>query len=380
MFWTILNTLREGSSKVKTYLISVFVLWIAVIALFISAIVTHSLLVCAAAVILVIITLAVMSNMKLVVTDSRNGTAGQEVPGAKRKMAAPKEGEAEEKEKPEGKKGKKGDVEEDDVQEEPEDPEESENSLASMTEDKLNQLLVKYKVKKEHVPVVIDLCASMRVRQCPGFAWMEGSQLKILLMETKARLVELDTSRLQELYVERGITVRTSAEYAELRDSEVMKLMFSPYLPKYYKKNIGGKIVPLKNLYVLGVDMKFPSGSVGQLLKLLPLRITINDRRMQTSNVSAYYKELFTISFLWKDGVYTLAEFRGKLEELLNSMIEAETSEEQFEKDLSEMITDGLLPLEYRDYVYRLREEAGEPEKKVQKKRRKKKKSGNSGV
>lgn len=278
------------------------------------------------------------------------------------------------------KKTAKQETEEEALAREEEDEEEfSGNALANMTESKLNKLLVRYKVKQEHVPVVIDLCVSERVKQCPGFAWVAGGSLKILLVESKPRLIDRPCHALQVLEVERGIGVRASNEYTELRKTELMNLMFTPYLPRYHKKTIGGRTVLLKNLYVLDGDMKFSSGSVNGLRKLLPLRIELNDRRMQGQEAGPYSKELFLTSFLWQDGILTLKDYQKEVEQTLESMAVADISYNEFEKELSEMIRSGLLPAEYRKFAYAKREErkaekvekdGGKSKKKGRKERR----------
>lgn len=257
-----------------------------------------------------------------------------------------------------------------------EQEEADEDALANMTESKLKNLLVRYKVKQEHVPVIIDLCVSERVKQCPGFAWVVGGSLKILLVESKPRLIERPCHALQVLEVERGIAVRASNEYTSLRKTELMNLMFTPYLPRYHQKTIGGRTVLLKNLYVLDGDMKFSSGSVNGLRKLLPLRIEINDRRMQEQEAGPYSKELFLTSFLWQDSILSLKDYQKEVEQVLESMAAADISYNEFEKELSEMIRSGLLPAEYRKFAYAKREERkaekedGKGKKKGRKERR----------
>lgn len=260
--------------------------------------------------------------------------------------------------------------------EEADEEELGEDALANMTESKLKNLLVRYKVKQEHVPVIIDLCVSERVKQCPGFAWVVGGSLKILLVESKPRLIERSCHALQVLEVERGIAVRASNEYTSLRKTELMNLMFTPYLPRYHQKTIGGRTVLLKNLYVLDGDMKFSSGSVNGLRKLLPLRIEINDRRMQEQEAGPYSKELFLTSFLWQDSILSLKDYQKEVEQVLESMAAADISYNEFEKELSEMIRSGLLPAEYRKFAYAKREERkaekedGKGKKKGRKERR----------
>lgn len=355
MLRTIWNTLRDGDAKVKGYLISVFVLGLATLALLLGAIFMNSLLLGVMAFLAAVIAIAVMSNMKL--TTAKAGNSGRK---KKNTATTSAKGEA-----TSGKRKQQPETEPYDAEEE---ESEDEDMLASMTEEKLNQLFVKYKVKQEHVPVILDLCVSERVKQCPGFAWLDKNNFKLLLIDSKTRLIERDTFFLQKIKVERGISARASLEYPELRDTVLMKKLFTPYLPRYHKKEIGGRSVLFKNLYVLGEDMKFTSGSVRSLLKLLPVRIELSERRMEESSVSAYYKELFTVSFLWKDGIYTLDEFRERLEKILKDMVDADIPYAEFEQNLSEMISDGLLPMEYRDYAYRLREKKNKPQEKEGKK------------
>ena len=271
------------------------------------------------------------------------------------------------------KTGKQETKEEALAREEADEEELGEDALTNMTESKLKNLLVRYKVKQEHVPVVIDLCVSERVKQCPGFAWVAGGSLKILLVESKPRLIERSCHALQVLEVERGIAVRASNEYTELRKTELMNLMFTPYLPRYHQKTIGGRTVLLKNLYVLDGDMKFSSGSVNGLRRLLPLRIELNDRRIQEQEAGPYSKELFLTSFLWQDGILTLKDYQKEVEQTLESMAAADISYNEFEKELSEMIRSGLLPAEYRKFAYAKREErkAGKDDGKDKKKGRK---------
>jgi len=157
--------------------------------------------------------------------------------------------------------------------------------------------------------------------------------------------------------VERGIAVKASNEYVELRESEVMKKAFTPYLPKYQKKEIGGRTLVVKNLYILDEDIKFTSTSVNELKKLFSFRIEIADRRLQDMDLSPYYKKVFVDSFLWRDGILSLQEFKTQVEQTLDSLAEPAVPYGEFETTLSAMISSGLIPPEYRNYANARREE-----------------------
>ncbi len=366
MLRKIWNTLRYGDSKTKTFLISVMVLILAMFGCFAALLVTQSFLPGLLAAVCAIFVIALAKDAVLVV--KQNDASGKAATAKKANAGNGQFGlgdgwelpETAEEEKGKKKKKKKSAEQEAKEQEEREKEDEEEfgdNALASMTTDKLKRLLVRYKVKQEHVPVVIDLCVSERVRQAPGFAWVEDGMLKILVIERKARLITRPLSRLQVMEVERGIAVKASNEYVELRDSDVMKKAFSPYLPRYQKKEIGGRTVLLKNLYVLDEDINFTSASVNELKKLFSFRIEIEERRLQDTGQSPYFKKLFVDSFLWRDGILSLQEYKTEVENVIESLADLSVPYGEFETTLSVMISSGLLPVEYRNYALAKRTE-----------------------
>ncbi len=354
MLRKIWNTLRHGDSRTRSFLVWEIALILATVILFGAAILNHSFLPGLVAVVTAIIAAAMAKDVALVV--KRDGAVGGSPEGEKKRKKE--------------KKNEEHNAREQEEREREDEEEFGDNALASMTEEKLKRLLVRYKVKQAHVPVVIDLCIPERVRQAPGFAWVEDGSLKILLIDRKARMMERPLSGLQVMEVERGIAVKASGEYVELRDSEVMKKAFTPYLPRYQKKEIGGRTVLIKNLYVLDEDIKFTSTSVNQLKKLFSFRIEIADRRLQTMELSPYYKQLFVDSFLWRDGILTLQEYKNQVEQVIDSMADPAVPYGEFETTLGAMINSGLLPTEYRSYALSKREEK---EKRTEIKKEKKK-------
>lgn len=380
MLQKIWNTLRYGDVRTKAFLLSEIGLILATVVLVCVAVGNHSFLPWVLAGATALVAAALVKDAVLVVKNG--GRAGkQPVTGPKKgRMDEIKDFGDEDADNGVRKKKSKSELKKEEQkakeQEEREREDEEEfgdNALASMTTEKLKKLLIRYKVKQEHVPVVIDLCVSERVRQAPGFAWVESGILKILLIDRKARMLERPLSKLQVMEVERGIAVKASNEYVELRENEVMKKAFTPYLPRYQKKEISGRTVLLKNLYVLDEDIKFTSTSVNELKKLFSFRIEIEDRRLSDMELSPHYKKVFVDSFLWRDGILTLQEFKTQVELVIDSIADPAVSYGEFELTLSAMINSGLLPSEYRNFANARREEK-ERGSQVQKGKKKRKK------
>lgn len=379
MLRKIWNTLRHGDGRTKSFLLWEIGLILATVIFVCVAIGTHSFLPWVFAAATAILAAAMAKDAVLVVKNG--GHAGKQTGSLNERGDEIKDFGDEDTEKSgrkkKSKKEKKKEEQEAKEQEEREREDEEEfgdNALASMTAEKQKKLLIRYKVKQEHVPVVIDLCVPERVRQAPGFAWVEDGSLKILLIDRKARMLERPLSKLQVMEVERGIAVKASNEYVELRENEVMKKAFTPYLPRYQKKEIGGRTVLLKNLYILDEDIKFTSTSVNELKKLFSFRIEIADRRLSDMDLSPHYKKVFTDSFLWRDGILTLQEFKAQVEQVIDSLADPAVPYGEFELTVSAMINSGLLPTEYRNFAYARREEKekGTAEKKGKKKGKKK--------
>ncbi len=378
MLRKIWNTLRRGDGRTKSFLLWEIGLILATVIFVCVAIGTHSFLPWVFAAATAILAAAMAKDAVLVVKNG--GTAGKQTGSLNERGDEIKDFGDEDTEKSgrkkKSKKEKKKEEQEAKEQEEREREDEEEfgdNALASMTAEKLKKLLIRYKVKQEHVSVVIDLCVPERVRQAPGFAWVEDGSLKILLIDRKARMLERPLSKLQVMEVERGIAVKASNEYVELRENEVMKKAFTPYLPRYQKKEIGGRTVLLKNLYILDEDIKFTSTSVNELKKLFSFRIEIADRRLSDMDLSPHYKKVFTDSFLWRDGILTLQEFKAQVEQVIESLADPAVPYGEFELTVSAMINSGLLPPEYRNFANARREEKekGVATKKGKKKGRK---------
>lgn len=373
MLRNIWNTLRYGDNRTKGFLVTVGVLGIASVGLLAVALITHSLLFWVGAVATLLITAALAKDVRLaVVKDNaeRNAMNPAELQAELARLKAEKRQKRLVKKRNGKKTPEELEVQAKDRAEEDE-REFRGNALANMTEEKLKRLLVRYKVKQEHVPVIIDLCIPEHIRQAPGFAWKEDGKLKILLIERRPRMIERPLSALQVMEAERGIAVRAAGEYVELRESSVMNKLFTPYLPRYHKKEIGGRTVLLKNLYVLDEEIKFSAPSVNELKKLFSFRIELQERRLQGENISPHYKELFVGSFLWKDGILSLKEYQQEVEQVLTSLASPEISEEEFERTLSSMIYSGLLPAEYRKFACDKRAERknGRGEEKEKKKK-----------
>ena len=171
-----------------------------------------------------------------------------------------------------------------------EKPEQEENNpLAKYGEKELKKLMVAYKVKKHHVPVLIDLCSAEKIIQSPAYVWNDATYLYFLVLEEEPRLLKSRLSESTTIHIRRGMTARPLEEYPELNDKSVVSVIFGGLLPKYYTvESSPYRIEHRKNMYSAAPGIWCSSGSVKNLLKILPARFVLDDGK--TEGESVYFQ------------------------------------------------------------------------------------------
>ena len=165
---------------------------------------------------------------------------------------------------------------EDIVEEMPDTPDR--NPLKKYDEKSLKKLLVAYKVKKHHVPVMIDRCQAERIVQSPAYMWKNAGYMYFLVLEEEPRLVKSRLSDSERIHIHRGVPARPIEEYPEMNEPSVVNMIFGSLLPNYYKvESSPYRTEYRKNLYSAAPGIWCTSASVKNMLKLLPERFILED-------------------------------------------------------------------------------------------------------
>lgn len=333
MFKKIRNTFLYGDSKTKKYLIVIFVLLALTAAIGLFALLQKSLLLSVLTVFTVGVDIALMQSVTL--TEAPSKGKKEKAEADKTKKAAGKTGKAASEEEEENQAEKTKPVEED-----------------GFDERQLYRILVAYKVKKEHYPVMVDVSKSEKIHQCPGYVWVNKGRFYLLLLEKQARCLERPVKQLTTLYVEQGVPAKPITDYGFLQEKSLIARVFAPYAPNYYRKGLEGKVDSLKNLYVLDKDICFTANSVKNLMRLLKLKFVIEDEKMDSDRYSEYYKEIYQKKLLWRDGIYSVEEYKEEIEGILKKLGRADISEETFDRYTMQILFDRLIPQEYMECAY----------------------------
>jgi hypothetical protein len=124
--------------------------------------------------------------------------------------------------------------------------------------------------------------------------------------------------------------------------------MYRPYLPEYREVTRNGEIEYLKNLFTIEPGISFTNTSVKGLLEILPkIPLLVDDAINASNHFDEYFKEVYRYSILCKNDVYTLEEYRKKMEEVLEELLVAPITGQEFSKSLRDMNRYHLITSEY---------------------------------
>ncbi len=340
MLKKLINTLKYGSIKTKQKLYTMIGFLVVGIGLLVTAIVLGNLVIGIFSFVIIFVDGLILSNTSFeqksisVKKGSKlerdEKKKGEDEPGALEWLSSEKK---EKKEK-----------EEEEVEEK-----EEENPLVQYDDKKLKKLFVKYKVKKEHVTILIDECRAEKIYECPAYMWKDKSYMYFLLLEKEARMIKFPCKDIGDIVIRRGVLARPAEEYNELQENRVIHMIFGSLLPKYYQKTNSYRNEYQKNLYSVGSGIWCTSGSVSNMLKILPSKFSLEDNRIDTMN--SYYREIYIARVLFFDGILSPKQYKEKVLETLSTLVKSDLSDGIIQDYLSQMQMTGLLPKEYVDFA-----------------------------
>lgn len=218
------------------------------------------------------------------------------------------------------------------------------------SEKELKKLFRTYKVKKNHRPVMIDYCAKYRITQTPAYAWVFRGQFYLLVLEEKPRKIMLPESQVKTMHYEKGVKANQKKEYPNLVGRNLMNVVFNEYKPTYYtiiRKNVQEEV---KNLYVIGPNIKFTNTSAKELLHLLNPEFVVEDEVTKSDDYNQYFKMVYSQRILLNDGVLNIKEYQDKIRTILRRLAEASMPSAAIRMSLAEMAQQQLISTEYMNY------------------------------
>lgn len=236
-------------------------------------------------------------------------------------------------------------------EEEDETPEETEKFLKSLHKKQVKKLFFRYRVKRAHYPILIEVCESRKLRECPAYVWVDKGCLQILALSSKTRVFAVPLSQTHTILGERGVRANPKTEYTAVKEANYIAKVFQPFIPSYYiMADENGRRTYRKNRYVLGDDLIVTDRSARALMELTQAGFVLPEDVKMEKAYGTYATEAYKLKFLCQDGVIQPEEYKLKIRILLQQMVEAEISDYEFSKNLSRMVKKQLITEEYAKY------------------------------
>lgn len=235
-------------------------------------------------------------------------------------------------------------------------------SLSDYTEEDIRQLLVAYRVKKEHVPVMIDSYVAEKVRHCPAFLWKDRGYLNLLVLEEKPRNIAVPLNKVTQIGYERDVEVNPAKEYEQMRRPSVVNIAYQGLMPSYRERQrADGRRYYTKNLYIVEPGIKFTNTSMQNVLKVLHIPISFDG--VSDDRYSDYYKEVYRKKLLLMDQIISADEYRDQVSEVLKQMADSGLLYQEFCDDLERMVNMRLVTREVAGYFMDYRQKLAKKKK-----------------
>lgn len=229
--------------------------------------------------------------------------------------------------------------------------EENAEFIKSLQKKQVKKLLYKYRVKKEHFPILLEECKGRNLQECPAYIWVNKGRLHFLTLSAKTRAFDLPLSELQTITVERSVRANPKQEYAVIKSAKFVAKVFQALIPSYYiATDENGRRTHRKNCYLVSEDILVTNRSARAVMELTQARFVLPEDEKMGKAYGTYTAEAYKLKFLCQDEVILPDEYKIKIRILLQQMVEADISDYEFTKNLSMMVKKQLITDEYAKY------------------------------
>lgn len=222
--------------------------------------------------------------------------------------------------------------------------------LKEIDKKQMKRLFVKYKVKREHRPILIDECLSKKIFHCPAYLWVSWNKVHFLVLEQKPREFSIDLSEAVSIGYERAVPANPEKDYTGIRKAHLISHVFEGLIPACYDVTVDRRRSSRKNLFIIGEDIKVTNYSARAVFDIIKASFDLPDRYNLPEKFGSYTREAYKTKILWQDGVLKSDEYKTRIKDLLQQMSEAKISDNEFYRNLDQMVDKQLITKEYAEY------------------------------
>lgn len=219
----------------------------------------------------------------------------------------------------------------------------------------LRKVKRKYRVKKDHRPILVDESKTYRIRECPAFIWRVHNKVYLLLLEKEPRKICISRDLIRNMGYRPGVKVNMEEEYPVFRKENLITGVFREFLPDYMDSKIKNDPLRTKNLYTIYPDIMLTNRCAYEVMDLLCLHFMPKDKITDNERLNGFFKRIYAANILYRDRVYSILEYKNSIEKTLHDLCYAEMTDKEFEATLEQLLRGRLISGEYADHYRELR-------------------------
>jgi hypothetical protein len=224
------------------------------------------------------------------------------------------------------------------------------DAIQDYTKKEINQLFHKYKVKKNHRPILIDESINYHIKQNPAYVWVQHGKLHILVIGKEPRKITVAAETASNIYYEPQVPANQAREYDCLEGTGLVPMVFSEYRPIYHNIHRHGHSEEVKNLYRICGDIKITAPSAREIMALVQAEFVVHDATMASDDFNQYYKQVYKNKILLDDGVLNIKDYQARIRVILQNLAEAPITPAAFRMTLTDMVANQLISNEYATF------------------------------
>lgn len=225
-----------------------------------------------------------------------------------------------------------------------------EDILVKYTEKRLHQVFIRFRVRPDHRPVMIDHSEKYKIKETPAYVWVFRGRFHILLIEKNAREIVLPVAAASKVIYRRAVPVNMKGEYVQFRKPSLLSGVFSDYLPDIYDYGQGGIKRQMKNLYVIDEDIALTNRSIKHIFDLTGANFEIEDRITQSGDYGQDFIDMYKAYTLFRDGVLDANEYKKRVTKILDDMAVSNMLDAELTINLEKMQSFHFLTADYAKY------------------------------
>jgi hypothetical protein len=223
----------------------------------------------------------------------------------------------------------------------------------------LKKIKRKYRVRRDHRPVLIDNSKTYGIKECPAFIWRAHNKVYLLLLEKEPRRICIPREMIRHVDYVPKVRANRKKEYRAFEKDNMVTGVYRGFLPDYFDSKAHDADLKYKNLYQIYPDIQFTNRSISTVMDLLCLNFMPEDKLTSSEKVNGFFKRVYAANILYRDKVYSITEYKDAVESALEEMCYAEIPATEFEITLENLERARFISQEYVHHYTEVRRHTG---------------------